>query len=95
MVHANGEGNENRCVQMSYHLNKSTIHFMKENEDKIRDGVKAITSTSMNIFVYIAVNASSEWWKGSSGNGWKKEMTAVMAPCKALYKEKQLNCFLH
>lgn len=49
MVHANGEGNENRCHQMSYHLNKSINYCMKENEDKIRDGVEASTSTSVNI----------------------------------------------
>jgi len=49
MVHANGEGSKNRFGQMSYHLNKSIVHFMKENEDKIRDVVKASTATSVNI----------------------------------------------
>lgn len=46
MVHANEEGNENGCGQMSYHVNKSIIHCMKENKDEIRDGIKASTSTT-------------------------------------------------
>jgi len=49
IVRANGEVNENRCGQTSYHLNKSIIHCMKENEDHIREGVEASTSTSVNI----------------------------------------------
>ena len=36
--------------------------------------------------MYIAVNVSSEWWKRSSVNGWKKELAAVMAPYKTVYK---------
>jgi hypothetical protein len=81
---------------MSYHLNKSIIHFMKENEDKIRGGVKASTSTSVNIscvrcckcFLVVVERVFCEMLA-------KKEMTAVMASCKAVYKQKQLNCFFH
>jgi hypothetical protein len=76
MVHGDGEGNENRCSRMCYCLNKSIIHFMKENEDKIRGGVKASSSTSVNIscvhcckcFLRVVERVFCEWLEEGHGS---------------------------
>jgi hypothetical protein len=60
-------------------LCKTNYYVSKENEDKIRDSVKASASTSVNISFVSCCEHFSKWWNGPTVNGQKKEMAAVVA----------------